>query len=742
MCAPAFMLALLGFMPAALADTVEFRGSTSIECTVLQKAPDHVTVLYRSGVIQIPRSEIANVTETAAPAESASGVSQPVRHMPDHRTVLVALAGKPWASDLRQIPATVIDVGVLRNVPYKSHRAGGDYEINVYGDPDAPAGFEIGVHRALLDQDAPKQNCINFVCDLLSDPADRDVVRGLARQKDKKVRDGLTFEITPPTDADAYGGWWVSVYNESTMDSQRASQQELKAITVARSAAKPPAKAPPSASARPAEAVEAMQEWTPQDMGYARVPIVRERTVGGFVYVRGYSRRHGIYVHPFAHSAAPAIAAVRSESTAMPATYDYDVLVVGAGHAGAEAAAAAARLGAATALLTSNLDTIAQMSCNPAIGGVAKGQIVREIDALGGLMGRAIDATGIQFRMLNRSKGPAMHGPRAQADRHAYQRHIRRLLEEQPGLTLRQETVEDLLVEGPDHAPRICGVRVRGDAVYRARSVVLCAGTFLRGLLHVGPASFPGGRMGEGTSDGLSQSLQRLGLRLARFKTGTSPRLHGLSIDYAQTELQPGDEQPEPFSFLTERIECEQLPCWITHTNEAVHALVRANLAPRTDVQRADPVHGAALLPLGRDQDRPLCRQAAAPDLPRARGTPDPRSLRQRPLDQPAPRRPGRDGPAGAGPRNTPDPPLRIRHRVRLRPARATEALAGNQARGRAVLGRADQRDHGLRGGGRPRAAGRRQRRAGPRRPRADRVGSRPGLPGRDDRRPGDPRRR
>jgi tRNA uridine 5-carboxymethylaminomethyl modification enzyme len=258
--------------------------------------------------------------------------------------------------------------------------------------------------------------------------------------------------------------------------------------------------------------------------------------------------------------------------------YDFDVVVVGAGHAGVEAALAAARMGAQTALLTSNLDTVAQMSCNPAIGGVAKGQIVREIDALGGVMGRVIDATGIQFRMLNRRKGPAMHGPRAQADRKAYQREVKRIIEEQPGLSLRQETAEDFLVEGPADKLRIAGVRVRGDALYRARAVVLCAGTFMQGLLHMGEARFPGGRMGEPATTGLSGSLARLGFRLARFKTGTPPRLNGRTIDYSRTERQPGDDLPEPFSFLNDRLDCQQLPCWITYTTAEVHALILANL--------------------------------------------------------------------------------------------------------------------------------------------------------------------
>jgi tRNA uridine 5-carboxymethylaminomethyl modification enzyme len=277
----------------------------------------------------------------------------------------------------------------------------------------------------------------------------------------------------------------------------------------------------------------------------------------------------------------------------MSIAYDFDVLVIGGGHAGAEAALAAARMGAKTALLTSNLDTIAQMSCNPAIGGVGKGQIVREIDALGGAMARAIDATGIQFRMLNRSKGPAMHGPRAQADKRAYQQEIKRLLESQPGLSLRQETVEDLVAQegrvereerrdsplAVSPAPwQITGVRVAGDVLYRARAVVLCAGTFMQGLLHVGETSLPGGRMGEPTTSGISRALGRLGFELARFKTGTPPRINGRTIDYSRTELQPGDEQPAPFSFLTERLECQQVPCWITYTTPEAHELIRANL--------------------------------------------------------------------------------------------------------------------------------------------------------------------
>ena len=267
----------------------------------------------------------------------------------------------------------------------------------------------------------------------------------------------------------------------------------------------------------------------------------------------------------------------------MPSRYVYDLIVIGAGHAGVEAACAAARLGARTALLTTNCDTVGQMSCNPAIGGVGKAQLVREVDALGGIMGRAIDATGIQFRVLNRSKGPAMHGPRAQADKKLYQMEVKRLVEETPNLDLRQETVEDLLVEqaagGPAAAPwRIAGVRVRGDADYRAAAVVLTTGTFLQAVMHTGESQVSGGRAGEGTTSGVSRSLAACGLALERFKTGTPCRLSAHGIDFAALEEQPGDADPQPFSFLTDAIRQAQLVCWITRTTPAIHDLIRANL--------------------------------------------------------------------------------------------------------------------------------------------------------------------
>ncbi len=257
------------------------------------------------------------------------------------------------------------------------------------------------------------------------------------------------------------------------------------------------------------------------------------------------------------------------------ATQKYDVVVIGGGHAGCEAAAAAARVGARTALLTHSRATIGEMSCNPAIGGLAKGHLVREIDALDGIMGRAIDRAGIQFRMLNRSKGPAVRGPRAQADRKLYRRAMAELLDEIAGLAIVEGAAEDLIL---DAAGRVAGLVLGDGRSIAAGRVVLTTGTFLGGLIHIGDEKIPAGRVGEAPSLGLSHTLRHCGFALGRLKTGTPPRLDGKTIDWAGLQVQPGDDPPVPFSFLTERITTPQIVCHITETNPRTHEVIRANL--------------------------------------------------------------------------------------------------------------------------------------------------------------------
>jgi tRNA uridine 5-carboxymethylaminomethyl modification enzyme len=270
---------------------------------------------------------------------------------------------------------------------------------------------------------------------------------------------------------------------------------------------------------------------------------------------------------------------------------DYDVLVIGAGHAGVEAALAAARMGASVAMLTQNLDTIGQMSCNPAIGGLAKGHMVREIDALGGMMGQNTDATAIQWRMLNAGKGPSVRAPRAQCDKKAYQFRIKRMIEGTPGLDLHQGNVATIMVEND----KVQGVQTSLEMEIRAKSVILSAGTFMRGLMHVGLRNEKGGRMGDATSI-VSESLKELGFEIERFKTGTPCRLNGRSLDFSKCERQDGDTPPSLFSFFPELItkerddlftlndwsqdsfHVEQLPCWITWTNPRTHDAIRDNL--------------------------------------------------------------------------------------------------------------------------------------------------------------------
>jgi tRNA uridine 5-carboxymethylaminomethyl modification enzyme len=256
-------------------------------------------------------------------------------------------------------------------------------------------------------------------------------------------------------------------------------------------------------------------------------------------------------------------------------TASYDVVVIGGGHAGCEAAAAAARVGARTALLTHRRATIGEMSCNPAIGGLAKGHLVREIDALDGVMGRAIDRAGIQFRLLNRSKGPAVRGPRAQADRKLYRAAMSALLAEIPGLAILEGAAEDLLL---DREGRVCGLVLGDGRRIASGRIVLTTGTFLGGLIHIGQEKIPAGRVGEAPALGLSQTLQRCGFALGRLKTGTPPRLDGTTIDWKGLDIQKGDDPPLPFSFLTERITTPQVVCHITETTPQTHAVIRANL--------------------------------------------------------------------------------------------------------------------------------------------------------------------
>ncbi len=257
----------------------------------------------------------------------------------------------------------------------------------------------------------------------------------------------------------------------------------------------------------------------------------------------------------------------------------WDVIVIGGGHAGCEAAVAAARTGARTLLLTHRLDTIGEMSCNPAIGGLGKGHLVREIDALDGVMGRVADAAGIQFRLLNRSRGPAVRGPRAQSDRKLYRNAMQAILASQDGLTLKAAAVEDLVIDRSGDHMQVTGVVTSDGQVLPAGRVVLTTGTFLRGLIHIGEKRIPAGRAGEAPATGLALTLERAGFALGRLKTGTPPRLDGRTIDWSVLDEQKGDVPPVPFSFLTKQITTPQISCHITETNPAVHEIIRANLS-------------------------------------------------------------------------------------------------------------------------------------------------------------------
>ena len=295
---------------------------------------------------------------------------------------------------------------------------------------------------------------------------------------------------------------------------------------------------------------------------------------------------------------------------------DFDVVVVGAGHAGCEAAWAAARLGCRVAIVTLSDDTVALMPCNPAIGGTAKGHLVREIDAMGGLMGQAIDATGLQFKLLNRSRGPAVWSPRAQADKREYGRWVRNALSAQPGLTWLFRRAGALR----QHEGRVCGLEFEeGDSV-RCRALVITTGTFLNGLVHIGDECHPAGRAGEPPTRTLATSLRECGFEMGRLKTGTPPRLHRRSIDVSSLAVEHGDDEVVPFSFMTSVRPRNQLACHITYTTVAGprhRAPVDWRIAA---LQRADLRHRPAVLPVAGRQGDAISRSGAAPDLPRAGG--------------------------------------------------------------------------------------------------------------------------
>ncbi|MEX0716524.1 MAG: hypothetical protein WD066_08055 [Planctomycetaceae bacterium] len=305
-------VALLCVPAAGRADSITLGSSGSLECVVLQDDATHVTVLYQSSVLRMNRSSVRSIQKEVQKPDSASAKSDRNSRLPQFRSALVAMGGKKWATELRQIPATVIDVGVLRHVPYKSIRCGTNYEFNLYGDPDEPAAFEIGIHKNLLTDEQAKRNCLEFIGGFLSE-SDRAILAAMNLEADSVVRNGLTLEITPPSAEDAYGGWWVSVYDEKKLDALRATDQELGSITVANrvesGGSSTQRTSSRSGSALPADhdELERLQEWTADDLRQARAPRPTPASTtpsSGLVYVRGYYRKDGTYVRPHTRSAA------------------------------------------------------------------------------------------------------------------------------------------------------------------------------------------------------------------------------------------------------------------------------------------------------------------------------------------------------------------------------------------------------------------------------------------------------
>ena len=374
---------------------------------------------------------------------------------------------------------------------------------------------------------------------------------------------------------------------------------------------------------------------------------------------------------------------------------EFDVIVVGGGHAGTEAALAAARMGCATLLLTHNIETLGQMSCNPSIGGIGKGHLVKEVDALGGAMAAATDEAGIQFRILNGSKGPAVRATRAQADRILYKAAIRRRLENQPNLWLFQQAVDDLRVEGD----RVTGVVTQVGIRFAAQAVVLTVGTFLDGRIHVGLQNHSAGRAGDPPALSLSARLKELKLPQGRLKTGTPPRIDGRSIDFSRLAEQAGDLDPVPvFSFLGDASQHpRQVPCWITHTNEHTHEIIRSGLDRSPMFTGVIEGVGPRYCPSIEDKVNRFADKTLAPDLPRARRADDARVLSERHLDLTAVRRATRcralDSGLGAGAH----PAAGLRDRVRLLRSAGTAGELRDAFDRRAVLRRADQRHHRLR---------------------------------------------